>query len=845
MKLMSVVRAVLLLCVTAVTVAFGSGTPRGSFEEPKEKPHYTSLEEQKPQMDAEKRQAEQARLDEQKRRDDEARRHAQQIEQRVQEMQKSEKAQQSAITLSDEVLNAAKILVDAEELYDKNDSDGGDKLVDSLMNNERLRNISYDDLKKLAAGSSWSLEKRFSIIVPLIDALLKRRALKGENVRYERVFVNYVDALLSSCTVDELRHLLEHDSFLLQDIGEKLGSAVREPPAGHKQWLPAEYLFYVMTAFIQKLIKALPAVTDDHWYDDANVVAQWIGEIPVEQPAMMTYMRTILKDRPVRFIIPEDYKSLRALMRIFKGYDKQYVDALKLSFLQAAHTENSLEALREALLLSQPLPVNPQDALLPLSLDVQQAYVQQMFVTKNLEKIATEDVVLMNDALHAIALFNKEYVSKDVMALLKNIPGAMRNLEVQAKTADSGKQKAILARIKLLSELFERAKEWYTPELRKAYLKNFGTVSGLKSMDVADPALIINTLSTTNPQDISEEISAMVKQMSAAIKALEAESKGSDLSKEIRDAQIARLARLQDLYVAFAEYLLPEHRLPADVWKNLITRVQARKQTFKPVIFDWQPAQLNRYLFNMDRAGHYDVGQALGQFVKVYNFYEQFPELQKILLSKLQALRSQPIDAKTKQAILASIALAPDVQAFLYKVTFPAALLGYTNIQSLRNDLLRFAHDQSLAGEYKYMLSLSPAFVELAGVYTDYFFDDDKSIRAFYDLLKLMSGQRFKQFVSDIDSQHYHAKDMGILFNAVSQLDAPRARALLDALKQYKKVFVATFGSSGFPLSDKMIQDADAQINARLKSSNQRQSVSTSTSSRSSVSVSDVAVKVS
>jgi len=750
MKLMSVVRVVPLLCVTAVTVVFGNGTPRGSFEEAKEKPHYTSFEEQKTQSDAEKRQADLTRkLEEEQKKRDEA-----SVRERVinEEKKKQEAELKAKFEPEDPKKVARDVLAQFLTVY-KHYEAGGEKegkVVDALLAEidakGLLEKIPAEQLKSIIL----SLEPKPDMRLMLLKQLTDVAALHGKAFAQRPGLRHFMVEVLSSLTVDDFKTLLVDEGFsqTFQKIAEQLQPMVQEP--AHIQPLPAEALFYRMIDVAKIMVDLLgeKKIPEKQLKIFNDSLLGWISHIPVEKSASRNLLHAVLEGLPIgsliedlRFValkakskeaLEEYYNSVRSWLIVLKGFDEGALHGVKMSLLEMAQEQNFLGILRDALLVAAPLPTDPKDPLFPLTVDVKNAYLAAM--AKGLRAMLKDDQHLIADALFVLNKLQPKVVSEALGSMLRNLPGIIKTVDAEAQGKD------------------------LTP-LRK---------------------------------------------------------------KELQE----RIALLKVLNEQLPSFVLPEHNLPADVWKNVITRVNAGGKAFKPAFLSWEPERRDAYLFTIDSSKPFDRYNSLKRFVEVYNFYSEFSGAQKALLAEAKkhytGILSLSLSPQEKQALLEKVALDPAVQKFLNATAGANGFFGYRTADGFKNDMLKLALERIRLGDRRALLGIVPTLIDMRSLVT-LLLSDKANHEILYSVLSGMADNRYAQFLADITQDRFKSELLPVIFNARLYLDSPRVKQLIDTMRAYKKTFENAQQAKPknqrivFPIDDKEFKQAVALYEDTLK----------------------------
>jgi hypothetical protein len=268
----------------------------------------------------------------------------------------------------------------------------------------------------------------------------------------------------------------------------------------------------------------------------------------------------------------------------------------------------------------------------------------------------------------------------------------------------------------------------------------------------------------------------MLRDLPGAIKTVEAEAQGKDLTPRRQKELQERVALLKALNEQLPSFVFP------------------------------------RYV---------DMYNSLKHFVEIYNVYSQFPDVQKMLLTEARKHYSA-LSPQEKQALFEKVALDTDVQKFLNATAGVNGFFGYNTANGFKNDMLKFALERIRLGDNRALSKLVPTLFDMRSLVTT-LLSDKENYEIFYSVLSGMADNRYAEFLADITQNRFEPKLLPVIFNATLYLASPRVRQLIDTMRAYKKTFENAQQAKPknqrivFPIDDKEFKQADALYEEVLK----------------------------
>jgi len=686
-------------------------------EGPKER---TLLEER---AEALKKEREQQQKEERQRVDEEVKLHEQQ--------QKEAQAAQSKISSSEferqksAVLDIWNQFSTAYKHYESNRSKEGDAAILKIDGKDLLSVLSAEQLATIVRSLKPEPEARFMMLGQLAGVNAHRGTVLSERPTLVRLIVS----LLESLQVADLQKLFAQGKTVqtLHDIAYALKPLVKEPMSLMPQ-SPAEELFYGMVTVIQNLVAVLKKAPEYQKISVVRSLLEWVEVIPKKR--FKGIVQDLLKDVPVRFF-STDYDAAREMLALLKDSEDEALQDLKVSVLRGALKKGTVDALREALKLSSPLPIDSKDPLFPLVVAVENNYLKAVATQRGLRQFVADDTELI---------------------------------------------------IESLSGLTEK-----------------------------DPLLVAGPLAY------------LVRDVSNMISTLQAESKGKDLTAERKKILKDRVNELEDLQGELPTMILPDHKLPAAIWEDVVARIKKAKTPFNPVFLDWEPERLQTYLFLKSHDEPVDAGASFRHFAEVYMFYKDFPEIQKQLLNEAIAHYNKALNGQEMNQFLEVAGSDEALLRFMYVDPAGLTLFGKDFLDGFKQSLYKRALYKAAANNRRPLLNVIPLLFKLSDV-VDKLLSYKEGQEILYKLLADVPDNQFATFIYDLKKPAvFGVNNLPVLLKAVPYLKPERAKLFIDAMEAAKDEFYYVEHLkplekwSDFSVTQTMLNEATAAYKKNLK----------------------------
>lgn len=368
------------------------------------------------------------------------------------------------------------------------------------------------------------------------------------------------------------------------------------------------------------------------------------------------------------------------------------------------------------------------------------------------------------------------------------------------------------------------------------YLKLITTQSGLRQFADEDNALMVEaliSLTAKKPSLVADYVTYLLRNVPTLIATLEAESKGRDLDAARKKTLEDRAEALTELYERLPALLIPDYKMPEVLWKEVVAKIKKDGETLEPVFFTWKPERLNTFLFGTPEGKSSDAVVALKRFIEVYDFYVDFPDIQKKLFVEIQRhYKGKPFNQEEWNQLLEAASYDGILLRFMDSA-MGRTVFGPNSVDNFIDDLRKRALLKAAANDRRPLLNLIPFAYQLSEIAKTLlsYKEGRKSLgeEILYKLLADVPEYQFSVFLKDIKKSTVFGFDnLPVLLKAVSYLQSERAKLLIDTMIAAKKEFEAAETTKSirdritFSVTQDMLDEATATYTKNLKQAQEK-----------------------